>query len=58
VQREVGTRDERWVPEALAGFDFERRLSERSRFVSAVDLYPSLDRVGQFARRARAAYES
>ena len=56
-QREVGGPRNMWVPEALLGFDFEQRISARSRFVSAVDWYPNLDRIGQYRVRARAAYE-
>lgn len=51
-----GPRD-RWVPEAVFGFDFNHRFSDRQTFLSALDIYPSLDNFGQYRIRARAAYE-
>lgn len=51
-----GPRD-RWVPEALFGFDFNHKFSDRQSFVSSLDFYPSLDNFGQYRLRARAGYE-
>jgi hypothetical protein len=48
---------DRWVPESVFGFDFNRRLTDRQRFVSSVDVYPSLSHFGEYRVRARAAYE-
>lgn len=59
--REMSTRrggpPDRWVPEAVFGFDFNHRFTDRQNFLSALDFYPSLDRFGQYRLRARAAYE-
>lgn len=58
--REINTRDgtaDRWVPEAVMGFDFNHAFSDRQRFVSSVDVYPSLSDFGHVRVRARAAYE-
>ena len=51
-----GPRD-RWVPEAVLGFDFCHKFSDWQGFVSSVDAYPSLSQLGQYRVRARAAYE-
>jgi putative salt-induced outer membrane protein YdiY len=57
AQREFGDGvKDQWVPEGLAGFDLEHRLSQRSRFVTSVEAYPSFDEWGVRVR-ARAAYE-
>lgn len=58
--REMNTRDgsaDRWVPEAVMGFDFNHAFTDRQRFVSSVDVYPSLGDIGHVRVRARAAYE-
>jgi Protein of unknown function, DUF481 len=54
--RRGGPRD-RWVPEAVFGFDFNHKFTDRQSFLSALDIYPSLERYGQYRVRARAAYE-
>ena len=48
---------DRWVPESVFGFDFLHRFSDRQRFLSSVDVYPSLSQLGEYRVRARAAYE-
>jgi hypothetical protein len=53
----VGNPNDRWVPEAVFGFDFNRRLTDRQSFLSSVDVFPSLSQLGQYRVRARAAYE-
>jgi hypothetical protein len=58
--RELNTREgfaDRWVPEAVFGFDFNHAFTDRQRFVSAVDAYPSLSQIKHVRVRARAAYE-
>ena len=58
--REMNTRDgsaDRWVPEAVFGFDFNHSFTDRQRFVSSVDAYPSLSQIQHVRVRARAAYE-
>jgi len=58
--REINTRDgvaDRWVPEAVFGFDFNHAFTDRQRFVSSVDVYPSLSNLEHVRVRARAAYE-
>jgi hypothetical protein len=48
---------DRWVPEAVFGFDFNHAFTDRQRFVSSVDAYPSLSQIKHVRVRARAAYE-
>jgi putative salt-induced outer membrane protein YdiY len=59
AQREIGSNGlaSRWVPEALIGWDFNHKFTDRQSFVSGVDIFPSLANAGQFRVRARAAYE-
>lgn len=47
----------RWVPEAVLGFDLNHRFTDRQAIVSSVDLYPSLQDIGQYRFRGRVAYE-
>jgi hypothetical protein len=56
---EMGSRGlpDRWVTEAMFGYDFQYRLSERSAFMSALDYFPRVDDFGQFRVRFRAAYQ-
>ncbi len=58
--REVSFDDgppDRWVPEAVLGYDFNRRLTDRQGFVSSLDVYPNLSQIGQFRVRTRIGYE-
>ena len=48
---------DRWVPEAVFGFDFNHKFTDRQGLFSALDVYPSLSRLGQYRVRARAGYE-
>ena len=54
---EFGAQDEEVIPEALLGYDFEHDLTERSRFTSTGNLYPSLSNGGEFRSYWDAAYE-
>ena len=59
--REISTKlvepPDRWVPEALFGFDYTHRFTDRQSFMMNTDLYPSLSQIGQHRIRTRAAYE-
>ena len=55
--RRVGGPDEKWTPEAIFGFDFNHKFTDRQSFVSSVDYYPSLDKFSNYRIRAQAAYE-
>lgn len=54
---ESGAENEEFIPEALLGYEFRRKLNERSRFRSVGILYPSLGDVGEFRSYLDAAYE-
>lgn len=55
--REIGGPDTAFHPEANAGLDFEVKISERQKFTSTVDVYPSLQDSGDYRVQAKAAYE-
>ncbi|MGL4422098.1 MAG: DUF481 domain-containing protein [Gemmataceae bacterium] len=55
--REIGGPGDRWVPEAVLGYDFSHKFTERQSFVSNLDYYPRIDDWTQYRVRARAAYE-
>jgi putative salt-induced outer membrane protein YdiY len=46
TSREFGGPDERWVPEANLGLDYERKIDERQTFSTTIDYYPEW---GEFA---------
>jgi Protein of unknown function, DUF481 len=46
-----------WVPEGQAGFDYEYRLTTRTKFVSAVDYYPDLNDFNHYRVRVRASFD-
>jgi hypothetical protein len=48
---------DRWVPEAILGVDFNRRLTDRQALISTIDAYPNLSQIGQYRLRARVGYE-
>ena len=58
--RELGSGGlaDRWVPEAVFGYDFKYRLSERSSFLSVLDFYPRIDDFSKYRVRARVGYEN
>ena len=58
--RELGSGGlaDRWVPEAVFGYDFKYRLSDRSSFLSVLDFYPRIDDFSKYRVRARIGYEN
>ena len=55
--REIGGPKDRWVPEAVFGYDFKHKFTDRQSLLSNLDYYPRIDEFAQFRVRARAAYE-
>jgi hypothetical protein len=55
--REIGGPKDRWVPEALLGFDLEYQFTDRQRIISTFDYYPNLENLNRHRIRTRAAYE-
>ena len=40
TSREFGGPDDRWVPEALFGFDYEHQVTKRNKLIAKVDYFP------------------
>lgn len=40
TSREFGGPDDRWVPEALFGFDYEHQVNARNKLIARVDYFP------------------
>jgi putative salt-induced outer membrane protein YdiY len=40
TSREFGGPDERWVPEALFGLDYEHQITKRNKLIAKVDYFP------------------
>lgn len=40
TSREFGGPDDRWVPEALFGFDYEHQITKRNKIIAKVDYFP------------------
>ncbi len=57
--RELGSGGlaDRWVPEAVFGYDFKYQINDRSSFLSVLDFYPRIDDWSKFRVRARFGYE-
>jgi hypothetical protein len=55
--KRFGGPDEGWIPEAVLGYDFNRKFTDRQSFVHSLDYYPRIDDPKQYRIRARAAYE-
>lgn len=57
ASREIGGTENRLMPEGLIGGDFERKFTERQKFVANVDIFPDLGEIGEFRAELRACYE-
>jgi putative salt-induced outer membrane protein YdiY len=55
--REIGGPDNRVIPEALFGADFEYQVSGRQKFTSTIDVFPDLGDFGEYRAQVRVAYE-
>jgi hypothetical protein len=54
---QTGGPPDQWVPEAILGMDFNRKLTDRQGLVSSIDVYPNLSQIGQYRVRSRVGYE-
>jgi len=54
---EFGSDDERFIPEALVGYDYENQLDERSRITSTGNLFLDLEEGDEFRSYWDLAYE-
>ncbi len=48
VSREFGGPDDRYVPEAVFGFDYERQFTERQKLVATIDYLPEWSDFGNY----------
>ncbi len=54
---EFGGPDNKFMPEALLGLDFDHAFTDRQKITSSVEVYPDLDEMGEFRLQAKVAYE-
>ena len=57
TSREVGGPDDRWVPEALVGFEYSQRLSTTQKFYGKLDYYPEFEELGEYRLVADTGWE-
>lgn len=55
--KELNSPENKITPEGLLGADFSYKVSERSKFTSSLDFYPSLDEFPDYRFNLKAAYE-
>ncbi len=56
--REIGGVNQRWLPEAQFGFDYEYKLSDRSKLIAAADYYPDLKNFSHYRIRGRISFDT
>ena len=57
ASREIGQESSQWRPEAQFGFDYEYKLTERTKFVATADYYPDVDEFANYRIRGRAFFD-
>jgi putative salt-induced outer membrane protein YdiY len=57
ASREIGQAEQRWLPEAQFGFDYEYKLSDRTKFVASADYYPDVEEFANYRIRGRAFFD-
>ena len=57
TSREVGGPDDRWVPEALIGFEYSQQLSTSQKFYGKLDYYPEFEEFGEYRLVADTGWE-
>lgn len=55
--REIGGPNNRFMPEALVGADFDFRISDRQKVTSTIEVFPDLGELGEYRLTAKVAYE-
>lgn len=58
ASRELGSANKRWLPEAQFGFDYEIKLTDRTKFVAAGDYYPDMKDFDRYRVRARISLDT
>lgn len=57
ASREFGGPDDRWVPEALFGGDYEHQVNERNKLIAKVDYFPEWSNFSNFRLVSDLAWE-
>ena len=57
ASREFGGPEDKWIPEAIFGGDWEQKITDKTKFVAGADYYPDVADWGHYRIRARAAFE-
>ncbi len=57
ASREFGGPDDRWVPEALFGSDYEHQINARNKLIAKVDYFPEWGDFGNFRLVSDVAWE-
>lgn len=57
VSREFGGPDDRWVPEALFGGDYEHQVNERNKLIAKIDYFPEWSNFANFRLVSDLAWE-
>ncbi|MEO8272106.1 MAG: DUF481 domain-containing protein, partial [Aureliella sp.] len=57
VSREFGGPDDRWVPEALFGADYEQQVNARNKLIANVDYFPEWSNFSNFRLVSDLAWE-
>lgn len=57
VSHEFNSPDERWIPEAVFGMDFEHKLSARQKLRGTVEYFPQWDAFNDFRLRVDTGWE-
>ena len=57
ASREFGSPDDRWVPEALFGGDYEHQINDRNKWIARLDYFPEWGDFGNFRLVSDVAWE-
>lgn len=58
TSREIGGPNDRFIPEALMGLDFEHQFNDKTKFVSSFDYFPNITDWSDYRFQLRAALET
>ena len=58
TSREFGGQMDEWIPELQFGFDWERKLTKRTRLYTNFDLFPNVEELSDYRLNLRAGFET
>ncbi len=58
ASREVGGAQDEWKPELQCGLDWERRLTESTKFFATFDVFPNVEDFSDYRANTRAGFET